>query len=316
MKYLEQLKETFDYMSQVSLINRIMIRLRRESSCLFPMGKYVSEAELNKRIPFKHDIFTYLDWSALREELEPYVIQHASNPTLLKSILIRYMQPFDFSATALFPDDRSSEYDLMTAVILRSLSSYWNYTFDMYDKGAREDLSDYLQKNNLGPVTEELLNAFQQDLAVLHRLMESMNLVAEIIQGLLFEVSASFDIKTLQEESHVKLTDCLTSWKMAPLMGWTTEYCRRIMGDRVEIDLDIENIDTTASPSQVVAVKRKEYLSGDKLYSLGQVLKGEYTKPKQNDGWVFTGPATLFAYMGYKIAEVCQLPSIPRTDTS
>lgn len=322
MKYRDLLKESFDYVSQVNLIHRVMIRLQREESCLFPQGKYISEEDLNQRLPINREVFVYTDWTPLRDELESLVIQYVDNPTLLEAQLVRYLQPFDFTAGAVFPNDTHSEYDFVTAATLRNLSDYYSYNLDVYASDARADLVDYLTKQKINPITDELLNGFQQDLAQLHRLLSSMSFVASIIQGLLFEVSAPFSLRSLQKACNVTLTDTLFAWKMAPLMEWTTDYCRKMMGNRITIDLDRESIDAIpASGEETVSddveleetrrLIRKEPITEDNICTLCEILKNDFTKRSEDGSWVFYGPATLFAYMGYKMSVACELRQIP-----
>lgn len=320
MKYLDSLKSSFDKPTQANLINRLIIRLGREKSCLFPKGKYVSEEDLDKRIPINRDCFAFSEWTQLRDEIEAIAIRHAYEPKLLESILVRCIQPFDFAANTLFPDEGHSEYDIITAAILRHLSDYYSFNQD-----GQSDLREYLQKEQSGTITDDILDGYSQDLAQLHRLVSAMSFLALIIQGLLFEISSSLTLQTIQKDCHLTLTDSLIAWKMAPLMGWTTDYCRTLMGNRIVIDLEREQIvaetsgtiatdenDNDKIPEKNRTVKRKKTITADRLISLAQVLSEDnYTRLQEDNTWLFKGAATLYAYMGYRILKVCELTQIP-----
>jgi len=320
MEYLDSLKNSFDKPTQANLINRLIIRLGREKSCLFPKGKYVSEEDLDKRIPIHRDSFAFSEWTQLRDEIEAIAIRYAYEPKLLESMLVRYIQPFDFAANALFPDEGHSEYDIITAATLRHLSDYYSFNQD-----GQSDLRDYLQKEQPETITDDIFNGYHQDLTQLHRLVSAMCFLALIIQGVLFEVSSSITLQTIQKDCHLTLTDSLIAWKMAPLMGWTTDYCRTLMGNRIVIDLEREPIvaetsetltpdddDDSAFSEKKRTVVRKKTITADKLISLAQVLSEDnYTRLQEDNTWLFNGPATLYAYMGYRILKVCELTQIP-----
>lgn len=344
MKYLDSLGACFSHRDQVNLIYRIRIRLGQEVVSLQSACMYVSEDDLDKRHPISTDVFAFSDWTALREELEQLVTNHVLEPRLLESILVRYFQTFDSASSVLFPDEKyTDDADLLLATTIRSLSSYYGYNTNIYDPTARSGLAEYLQRHSIGPITDGLLNAFQKDLALLHRLLEAMNFVAEIMQGVLYEISAPFNLQTIREDSQVKLTDVLYSWKMAPLMGWTSAYAQKLMGERIEIDLENDKLDPVVpsrnekiidniyltdengtekkvqdrindaiSIEKKPATSRAVFLSDDKITKLGLVLRKDHFTKKDIDGkMIFIKEATLYGYLGYKLREVCELPTIP-----
>lgn len=323
MTYLDSLKGVFSKPTQANLIHRLIIRLSRKISYLFPREAYLSEDDLNRRLPVNRDGFVFVNWTQLREEIEALAIQHKNELRLLESLFVRYMKPFELAAEVLFPDDGHTEEDIITSSVLMYLSDFYSYSQNDYAPDARACLVEYLSANHLGPISDGFINGFQQDLAQLHRLIVSMNCIAEIIQGVLYEISAPITLQTIQNDCRLSLTASLIAWRMAPLMDWTAEYCRFLMGDRFIIDLDRDSIsqpmingqgESNACPPVVSKhnVVKKVSITEDELISLGYALKEDnYTVLQDDRTWRFTGSATLYAYMGYKIAKECELKQIP-----
>ena len=338
MEYFNSFKKSCNIESQLNLINRLKIRLGFDDT-----SKNSTSEELNKIYSIRDGSFQFSDWMALREEMEQLVIEHSSNSQILESVLVRYMQPFAHVSSILFPDENYYSYneeDLELAGWMKYLSHFYGYNTNPKEQ-AQVAILDFFKERGTEHISDSMFKAIQEDLFLLYKLLQSMHFLAEIIQGLLFEVSAPFGLAELQIKCRVKLSDVLYCWKMAPLMGWTSAYCTQLMDGKDVLDLDVNNRKSdepnlddsqtnTLSPteadlegdnnkgkltydqSHITPPFARVFLSDDKIFRLGRILsKDRYTKRVLGDVMEFIAPQTLYAYMGFKIKETCNLPEIP-----
>ncbi len=366
MHYLNYLEEQFDKNSQANLINRIKLRMGRmpiRSIWQFDRGhlkhvevvainnyipseinrhlpkhirNYKSEADLNKRYPIDRDKLKFDDWYSLRDEIENIAVERANTSGLLEASLAKYLNPFKISSTELYEENGRQEDEVETGVLLREVSSKvaWEPNSERQYSYVCQLLEGMKQPKP--PITKGLVNGLILDLLQLNRLIHNMSCLGEIIQGILFEINApsSLTLKTLQHNSGVCLTDTLLAYRMAPLMGWTTEYCMRLMGNRTKICLDKEEIlDSNPHPqpdnlieerSEPIAVQinneeiidKEDPIDREKLHALGKKLNKEgFTQLKEDtDTWFFCYPRhkmQLYAYMMWKVTAASNRRQIP-----
>ena len=322
MRYLTLLKNKYDYCSIYNIIERSMVRLGREQSCLFNTEPYVSEEELDSRLNIRDNDFDFEGWFELRNEIEKEAISLRSDERILESYLVRYLCPFDHASSVLFPGEKVSDYDKQTAFILRSIAQYCGKEWFFDNKKAKEIVLAQLQSLPSFPYKapvpadkeeelDQLIQRHVNDLALLQRLLEAMDRVGHIIQGVLYELNSPLTLDLIQKHSGIRLMDMISAQQMCFVMQWPREYCQTLMGGKLSVDL----WDLDSTPGGKKTRKRKQaeisiYLK-DKLFLLGQALKDDYTKRQPGGTWLFKGPANLFAYMGLRIAEKCAFESIP-----
>ena len=343
MQYLDSLIKCFDKQAQSDLFFRIGIRLKQVA--VFQDYTYTSEEDFNNQFPINRECFQFREWTNLREEIENLAIKYSNMPKLLESMLVRYLLPFDTASVHLFRDELHSieaedeNYD--TGTTLMYISNF----FAQISSNSRVDPSlgakmmDFLKKKKVGPLTEEFIMGLRRDFDQLHMLKRGMFFLADIIQGVLYEIEAPFSLQTIQSDCNIILTDKLLAWRMGPLMGWPTDYCYTLMGNEYMLSLDHKHGSTTPSalqdsykdenkqseptaPSQVeesngsnskLKLKqrkaKKNELSERKLQlfanGLNQIDKTAIKYIPETDSWQFNLNDEWYAYMGNKITEVC-----------
>ena len=354
MQYLESLEECFDSYTQRNLFERIKIRLgRTQIFCVkgeeINIPGYVSEAVLKKNYPINQNKLKFEAWTCLRKEIENKTVEFAQSPGLLESSLIKYMKPFEVSSIELYIKDAwGQSCEEGTGFLLRfAASRICGDHLDHAEQFLFASLFLETMEQPKPPWSKKMVDGLVRDLAQLNRLINCMSCVGEIIQGVLFEINApsSLTLQTLQHNSGVHLTDTLLAYRMAPLMGWTNEYCVRLMGNRAQIHLNEEDIiittphpdnpaghgneavvaqtnneemtDSTPSRKKKVGVKdATDPIDREKLHALGKKLNKEgFVKLKEDtDTWFFCYPRQkmrLYAYMMWKVAEARGLTRIP-----
>ena len=319
---LDTLEESIDVFDQLSLTNRIAVRLGRHIQGIYGPKEYTTEDELLQDFPISNKKFTFDNWHTLHDELLATAWSKKEVPNALYSYIVRCIGIFEQASYVVYPTKERSDTDRDTGEILKYLAYGCGYLYAFHPSEGRHRLLHVL--NDLGLIsdsaaarqsaTDEEIKFIQDnhnDLALLYQLIDSMNALGHIIQGVLFEVGADKSLFQLQEECGVILCEDLYAWRLGNLTSTTTKFARQMIGgqDRSHIT-DYKPEDEKPEDAKEKARRRQATLP-ENLTALCHRLKPDYIKQKDKETWAFRGDAALYAYMCYRIAERCEFKTIP-----
>lgn len=313
---LDELEQAIDIFAQLSLTNRIVIRLRRAGLPIYEQKDYESEEKLLQDFPIHDNKFSFNKWHALHDEIFANAWEKKDVPNALYSYLIGCIASFEQSSDILFPGPERSQEDHDTATMLSHCAYACGYLFAFHPSEGRNRLLWVLYDLGLisqaaaarQSATEEeiaFIKANQADFALLYSLMDSMSHLGHIIHGVLYEVGANKTLFQLQEECGVTLCEDLYAWKVGSMTGTTTKYWKHIMGgnDRINVNDNKQEDKKPESPQE--RTRRLQANLAENITALCHRLKPDYVKQKDKQSWVFTGSGILYAYMFKTISTKC-----------
>jgi hypothetical protein len=313
---LDELEQSIDIFAQLSLTNRIVIRLRRAGLPIYEQKDYESEDKLLQDFPIHNNKFSFNKWHALHDEIFEAAWQKKDVPNALYAYLVGCISTFEQSSELIFPGPERSQEDHDTGEILKFLAYGCGYLYAFHPSEGRRRLLHVL--GDLGLISESavlgqsvtdeefaFIKANQADFALLYSLIDSMSYLGHIIQGVLYEVGSDKTLFQLQEECGVTLCEDLYAWKLGSMTATTTKYARQILGGNDRINVNDNKKEAQQQENAKDRTRRLQSNLAENITALCHRLKPDYIKQRDNKTWVFTGSGILYAYMFKAISDKC-----------